>query len=189
MIRSRPVIAPETRQRGSVLLVALVMLMVMTLLMVSSMRTNTTDERMASNARDWNLAFEAAEAALRDAERDILKVDHVSGETGFMTGCSSDGLCKTPTDGTPVWVTLEENNDAGWLTGANSGKSVRYGTYTGADDIQGVAAQPRYIIEPIHDKSYTELPNRYFYRVTAVGFGANTSSRVMLQAVYRQLKD
>lgn len=176
---------PRHSQTGSVLIITLAMLIVLTMLMVSAMRTNTAEERMASNVRDWNIAFQAAEAALRDAERDILQVEHVSGITRFQDGCNNAGLCLPSTNGTPIWLRLETANDAGWLTGANSGKSVRYGTYTGAAAISGVAAQPRYIVEAIRDpNSITSA--RYFYRVTAVGFGANVSSRVMLQGVYRQ---
>lgn len=183
----------KNAEHGSVLIVTLVMLMALTLLMISSMRANTVEERMAGNARDWNTAFQAAEAALRDAERDILKVDRISGLTGFTDGCSATGLCSVSTDGTPIWIKLADDNDAGWMSGADSGKSVKYGTYTDASPLSGVAAQPRYIVEAISVPTSGSIKKGqaggnfdYFYRVTAVGFGASTSSRVMLQGVYRQ---
>src|SRR5690606_3767551 len=56
------------RERGAVLIVALVLLLVMTILGVSSLSSTTLQERMAGNLRDSNLAFQAAEAALREGE-------------------------------------------------------------------------------------------------------------------------
>ena len=60
------------------------------------MRTNIIEERLAGNSRDWALAFQAAEAALRDAERDIQSGTRFVGETGFDANCTN-GLCKTNT--------------------------------------------------------------------------------------------
>lgn len=60
--------ACETRQHGTALVVALVFLLLMTLIGVTAMQTTTLQERMAGNERDRNLAFQAAEAALRAGE-------------------------------------------------------------------------------------------------------------------------
>ncbi|HMN93007.1 MAG TPA: PilX N-terminal domain-containing pilus assembly protein [Hydrogenophaga sp.] len=57
------------RQSGAVLVIGLIILVVLTLLGVQGMRTNVAQERMASNMRERNLAFQAAEAALRQGER------------------------------------------------------------------------------------------------------------------------
>ena len=111
---------------------------------------------MAGNARDWNTAFQAAEAALRDAERDIMQGTRISGITGFKTGCSASGLCKVSTTGTPIWIILENDSDAGWKSGQDSGtKTTKYGAYTNAAAFASdtVAAQPRYIIEALRVKT------------------------------------
>ena len=55
-------------QRGSVLIVSLILLLVMTLLGLSAMQSSLMEETMAGNVRDRNMAFQAAEAALRDAD-------------------------------------------------------------------------------------------------------------------------
>lgn len=177
-------------EHGSVLIITLVMLTMLTLLMISTMRTSNTDERTAANARDWNIAFQAAEAALRDGEREVLAADRIAGMMGFSDNCSSDGLCLVATDGQPVWALL---TDDGWMSGADSGKSVKYGTYTDMAALDDVGAQPRYIIEVMPAPTSGSIVRGrragspgYFYRVTAVGFGRSASSRVMLQAVYRQ---
>lgn len=56
------------RQKGAVLVVGLIILVVLTLLGVQAMRSNVSQERMASNMRERNVAFQAAEAALRVGE-------------------------------------------------------------------------------------------------------------------------
>ncbi|MGD8589131.1 MAG: PilX N-terminal domain-containing pilus assembly protein, partial [Chromatiales bacterium] len=55
-------------QQGSVLIVSLILLLVMTLLGLSAMQSSLMEETMAGNVKDRNLAFQAAEAALRDAD-------------------------------------------------------------------------------------------------------------------------
>ncbi|WP_172962254.1 pilus assembly PilX family protein [Hydrocarboniclastica marina] len=55
-------------QRGSALIVSLVMLLLMTLVGVASMQGTILQERMAGNLRDREMAFEATETALRVGE-------------------------------------------------------------------------------------------------------------------------
>ncbi len=57
-----------TAQRGATLVIALVFLVILTFLGVSVATTNTLQERMAGNTRNRDLAFQAAEYALRDAD-------------------------------------------------------------------------------------------------------------------------
>lgn len=187
------------RQRGFVMVTAIMLLVILTIVILSLMRTSILEERMVSNHRDWNNAFQAAESALRDAERDILesKVRQISGLTGFATDCSANGLClpntcPSGTDCSPIWIKLFKT-DAAWKTGTGSSKSVAYGTYTNAPVLPGYPAQPRYIIEgltvPGGGGSIKVNPggstSNTIYRITAVGFGLNPSSRVMLQSLVR----
>ena len=60
------------QQTGSALIVSLSILLILTILGVSAMRTASLEERMAGNSRDSQMAFEAAEAALRAAEADMV---------------------------------------------------------------------------------------------------------------------
>ena len=62
-------------QRGVALIITLLILLVMTIVSVSSVQTTTIEERMAGNLRDRNLAFQAAETALRNAESFIEGLD------------------------------------------------------------------------------------------------------------------
>lgn len=86
-------------QRGAVLIVGLIILVVLTMLGIQAMRTNLAQERMASNMRERNLAFQTAESALRLAERqgpydserveivgDLRDWDGVANQTGVLVG-------------------------------------------------------------------------------------------------------
>jgi len=182
------------RQRGVVLVTSLIFLVVVTMLVIATMGTNAIEERMAGNSRDRNMAFQAAEAALRDAMRDIQSA-RFTGETDFTTNCLA-GLCLPESDGTPKWIDLNDPNvDSGWSTGANSGVSILYGAKTNAAALTDVPVQPRYIIEVLRHISNEDslvLPKaKYFaYRATARGYSKALNdnnvpiSQVTLQAVY-----
>ena len=188
------------REKGLVLMIALIFLIVITLLGITAMRTNILEERLAGNSRDWALAFQAAEAALRDAEKDIQSGTRFVGETGFTASCTN-GLCTPQIDGTAIWQDLEGSANSGWMTGASAGPSIAYGTYTSPTPatIANVARQPRYIIEVVTEKGsslvqkggYGNQGNRYAYRVTARGFGTSVDSngvpiaRVTVQSMYK----
>jgi len=54
-------------QRGVVLVTALVFLVILTLLGITSMSTNILEEKMAANSQDINRAFQAAESSITTA--------------------------------------------------------------------------------------------------------------------------
>ena len=58
-------------ERGVALVVALVLMVVATLIGLAGIRGTSLQERMSANLYDRSLAFQRAEAALRDAERAI----------------------------------------------------------------------------------------------------------------------
>ncbi|MCP3673844.1 MAG: pilus assembly protein PilZ [Gammaproteobacteria bacterium] len=57
-----------SNQNGAVLITSLIFLLIMTLLALSSMQNTSLEEKMAGNVRAQNIAFQAAEAALRGGE-------------------------------------------------------------------------------------------------------------------------
>lgn len=60
------------QQKGAVLIVALIMLLLLTVIGLSSMRGTSLQENMAGNMRDSNLALQASEAALRKGEEEVI---------------------------------------------------------------------------------------------------------------------
>ncbi|WP_083007417.1 pilus assembly PilX family protein [Halomonas sp. GT] len=60
-----------SQQRGMALVLSLIFLAIITILSLSSMQGAITQDRMAANQRDYTVAFQAAEAALRNAENQL----------------------------------------------------------------------------------------------------------------------
>lgn len=198
---------------GFVLATALIFLVALTILGVSALGVNSLEEKMFGYSRDRQLAFQAADAALRDGGRYLLDSGEISGATGFVAGCAGSGLYQVRTTGQPIWAALEFDTtckDDAWAgkssaVNAANGKSLKYGTLTGVGEFvlppiedggtaRSVASQPRFIIEVISIANqgtgsrkigFGAASPMFVYRVTAIGFGQRLNSRVMLQAVYR----
>lgn len=179
--------APRS-QRGVSLVVSLIFLVILTLLGLTAMRVATMEERMSGNARDRNIAFQAAEAALRDAEFDIRcqKYDGSAATTKRATGCISgltgavaactNGLCCNSSGLTCI----EPSSPVHVSKSMSAAPSVEYGAYTGASAISGVSQQPRYLIEPFI------VDSKNYYRITVRGYGLNSNTQVTLQEVYKE---
>lgn len=142
------------RQHGTVLVIGLILLLLMTLIGVTAIQTTSLDERMAGNSRDRNLAFQAAEAALREAEENVTETP------------TADLLLKL------TEVKPNPQQDTAWNN---------YQTYTGT--IQGIAAKPTYVIEKLADLSsaleFKDVSG--IYRVTSRGQGSTATAVVVLQ--------
>ena len=81
---------PQHKQTGSALIVALSMLLVLTILGVASMQSSSLQEKMAGNSRDSQVAFQAAEAALRAGELYVFNMVglddfNATGTNGYFT--------------------------------------------------------------------------------------------------------
>lgn len=59
-------------QRGVAMVIVLIFMLALTIIAAFSARNASVGEKMARNQLDYQLARQAAEAALRDAERDLL---------------------------------------------------------------------------------------------------------------------
>jgi type IV pilus assembly protein PilX len=175
-------IAARARERGVVLVVALVFLAVLTILGISAITSTSQEEKMARYTRDYNVALQAAEAALRDARYDLgagafaTRSPPIIGNTGFDGGCTN-GLCQLAAPGaTPAFA-----DETRWSNTNNAG-SVAYGTYTPFQQLPltptpgGVAQQPRYLIEYL-----APTGSQHVYRITARGWGADPNTMVVLQ--------
>ena len=57
-----------SRQRGAVLIISLLILMVITLIGITAMQTTTLDTKIAANYKNYKISFEGAEAALTEAQ-------------------------------------------------------------------------------------------------------------------------
>ncbi|MES2259647.1 MAG: PilX N-terminal domain-containing pilus assembly protein [Pseudomonadota bacterium] len=195
-------------EHGVALLVALLMLIAVLLIGASAARMAMQGEKAARAERDRQVAFQAAEDALGDAQRDIDGGAAIAPERaalfapgdapGFAEGCGSDpagfdlGLCaRAAGSAAPIWQLASLDADDEAASGA-----VPYGRFTGATMETGQAflpfRQPRYIIERLpyrHPGDDAAGPPRYYFRITAIGFGARPSTQVVLQSGYRKADD
>lgn len=194
-------------QRGVSLIVVLLILVIVSILGAGGAQIAMMAERGARNDRDMQVAWQAAESALMDAEFDIhgpntsaskrLSVFADMHDTNaFILGCGNGvgnrGLCALNETGQPAWLAI----DLG-ATG-NGARSAAFGEFTGRTfdaspsgtpvGIQPAQA-PRYVIEPIRDPAERDLsvtaPLKYVYRITAMGFGPRPDIRAVSQTIYR----
>lgn len=86
-----------SQQRGAVLIVALIMLLLLTIIGLSSMRGTSLQENMAGNMRDSNLALQASEAALRKGEEEVT-TRFIAGTLSELKTNSEDAPKKSYTD-------------------------------------------------------------------------------------------
>jgi len=168
------------QQTGSALIVSLSILLVLTILGVSAMRTTSLQEKMAGNARDTDVAFQAAESAIREAERflDTIGNRDLFSNTGGVGG--------------GYWLPRGNNPEA-WTVEANWA-AANTAAYNNAQ----IAQQPLFIIQAVEADVGGEdniqggigygggglTPEYGVFQITARGFGVSPNSRVMLQSMY-----
>ena len=193
------------RQNGAVLIVSLLFLVVLTILGITAMTGTTLEHRMAGNTRDYAVAMQAAEAALRDARRDVNPRPNETGRSiaptlygngvaGTCGAAANKGLCLAlPQIEGPSGYILPPTIDL------NTQPYVLYGEYTNAEKLRGVVAgtnnallpnQPRYWVESLcgiepPGETLSTGVTCGFRRITARGYGINPNTQVTLQEIYR----
>lgn len=166
----------HSQQQGAVLLVALIMLLLLTIIGAAAMRDTNLQERMAGNMRDHNLAFQAAEAALRFAEQEV-KTDYSNliSDTKYPINNELGGKVVPPT-------------------------VVPFTGFTGE-----VASKPTYTITRLPHPGQLDMQNMVnpataggdslaagetlildfvLVRIEAIGTGASPDSKVTLRSLY-----
>lgn len=203
-------------QRGSTLLVSLIILLVLTIVGISSVGNVSLNQKMATNYRDSDLAFQAAEAALAEGEAQIqLLVGEfpVVVEELFEPSCdSSSGLCfrdqcengRCFTGSFAVGSPCEIDDEATPIHLESDTWTVegRAAPLTGTAAFSSLSEPPKYIIEfrcfveldPGNSSSgSTRLSHpdewTYFFRVTSFARGRTDASRVMLQSTYKVVEE
>lgn len=213
MVNSTTGGAGLARQSGAVLIVALVLLLIATMLGVAVMQGATLETRMAASSQQRQQAFNAAETALRQAEKlietsgfaDSKLRDNCTGTDCFNAACNGgrcfsgefdasavQNLCKTtPATGPTVAQVWNDPALDVWNT---AGKHVVVNIP--AYDNAVVPAPGKYIIE---FRCFTDgEPNPaggtglvssntgdVMYRITARGASRNGKVEAMVQGTYR----
>ncbi len=163
----------QTRtQRGAVLVVSMLLLLVMTLLAITGMRNTTLEEKMAGNTRDIHLAFNSAEAALRQAEA-LLKTPVLPAFGDYSAG-DKGGYYET--DST-IWHKIN------W--------SAADMVIACGKDIPIVVSPAVCYIEEMPaintgSKESNTAQTTSLYRITARAVGGSESAEAILQVTYRR---
>lgn len=188
--------------KGFSLITTLILLVVVTILGVGAAQIVLQAEKSTRYDRDAQIAFQAAEAALLDAEFDIRGpntsanqrlASFVTGsvvgfEDGCGTGSTQRGLCAPAVAGQkPVWYGVDFQDES------SGAKTVKFGEFTGrtlSTGTSGIRPEilPRYIIEVIPDPTPGGSANvkPTVYRVTAMGFGPRKSTQAVVQMIFRK---
>jgi type IV pilus assembly protein PilX len=179
MYSTRLFLVAPAKQRGSVLVVGLVFLAVMTAIVLAVMRSSTLEERMAANSRNAQIALQAAEAMVREAEATAFTGGaplEPFDDTAFVAGCAK-GYCANNTSATtPLWQSVN------WSSAANKTRTVSTAT-----TVSGVASQPRYVVELLpnaEDGVAGGICPLMMFRITAQGVGQD-GSEAFVESIYR----
>jgi len=170
-------------QRGATLITSLLLLLVLTVLGLTAMQISHMEERMAGNTRDLSIAFQGAEAALRNGEA-LLRA-----QVARPVDCSA-----APCLGAlPVWQAgvLEqvENEPSSWWDGGNA---LAFTDAAGNPAMPGQAVDPTLVVEHLGfvrtdggvEVGLAPPAGRDFYQITAHSDGASGNANVVLQSTF-----
>lgn len=185
---------------GASLIIVLILLVIIAGIGISAVQISIMSERGARNDRDYQIAWQASEAALMDAEYDMRgpgtatrkDVFALNNSQDFVAGCGitgkSKGLCTLSPSGMPTWLAVD-------FTSSTS-PSTEFGDFTSRAFDAGTAGlkpvkKPRYIIEIIQDtgtygNAAYGADEKYTYRVTAIGFGPREDIQAVTQMLFRK---
>lgn len=193
-------------QGGFVLLTALIFMIALTILSLAGLRVSIMEERMTGSGRDRNTAFQAAESALRGAEKYLgqAALPVFDGKTDGTVGANAglyqrlfkDGVSTAsgyPFDGGDIqfW------NDWEWSGSCATTKRCLQSNVN-MDPAKigkpGYPAElPKYVIEelppipaPGSTGAFVPLPDSQAFRITARGVGGNLSTVVILQSTFKR---
>ena len=177
-------IPPRPRQRGMVMVLALILLAAVTMIGLFGAQSAVLGERIAGNERDRAIALQAAEAGIRDAEATLqLLLRNVVDCEALFSGPCANGLCAT--DGTIPAVEV-------WS--AHKASARQFGQFTGADPLRfngrAPRRQPEFLIE--YFPRDTEVrgirpvggeTRRSLFRIYSWGYGLNPNTQVLLETL------
>lgn len=198
--------AKSTRQEGSVLLISLVILIVLTLLTFSSARGVLLQEKMSASTRDSILALEVAEAAVRVAETRVTDPALPYSDEGptaryCVDGCGANqdqecSSCEFTNVNNDIWadsvwdfsekVTIE----AGSINCGNSDPNCKlYGEYViikmGKINLTTTAqGKVQSITSDAVELDNIKLEDMYKYKIIARGSGMDPTNERIIVSYY-----
>jgi type IV pilus assembly protein PilX len=178
--------APE-HQRGAVLIVSMLLLLVVTILALGASQATRLQERMVGSQRNFDLAFQAAEAGLRAGER--MVADTMT-EPPLPCIAMSNPPCLVYERGyLNGFVSYEDQafQDRDWWLS----RSQRYAAAPAISG-EGLAGQdPLFYIEELEEVCDScsngpggPAPSVVYYRIVARGEGGTSNAAVVLHSTF-----
>jgi type IV pilus assembly protein PilX len=179
----------RSRQQGAVLYIALILLMILTVIGIAAARLQTGEAVMARNDNNHQLALQAAEAALRDAEINLADgywsiAQFAQNNSGlYVLSTEAQGALASCPNGCSIADSVNWNAPAGAtmnytgpaLTNAPASPVV---TQVIIEDLPPVARAG----DPLCTPS-SQTQSCAVYRVTAHAVGGDASASATLQSI------
>lgn len=189
------------KQRGAILIVCMIMLLLVTLIGVGTMDLTTREVKMTVAMQDSDRAFEAAETALSEAECWIeIGLAPYGTDCGPNSAGGNVSIKSGPNSNAGIGGVWEQDaaigtNTSWWLEKnakwwKENGTPVASHKHSGVDQL---SAPSRYVIELVSinsengslvKKAGGDSGRQTFYRITARGVGVKESTVVLLQTTY-----
>lgn len=109
----------QKQQHGVALVITLIVLVIVSLLSISSIRTTTLQERMSANVLDRQISFQTAESILRLAEAAVANSPSFQAHGGLdcsplsTTICPADPLAVPAANWRDITIDAPNNNQVG----------------------------------------------------------------------------
>jgi type IV pilus assembly protein PilX len=201
--QSRPAMPANMRaQRGAVLVVALIFLILLTILAISASGRSLLQERMAGGLHNAQQAEMSAQTALRGAEWKLwTSTSNITAPLICGTGIFTDCYIFDPAN--PITNVVNFRTQQGWVTAGSTEYKGYSGTGYTSTSTGHLANNPRYIIEDLgvelppgisgglHESGVTgstgtgtASTSRHIYRITARATGGSANTVRVMESTF-----
>lgn len=152
-------------QQGSVLIITLLLLMMLTVMAVTQISFNSTQNHVATNTTDAQIALQTAEGALNQATNNLLAGTYPT--SSFLS--NSNGLYVLNASAAPLWTTINWTSSSAVIMGFQGGSNSQAAFF--------IELLPSIVKAGQNSSITTQV-----YRITARAVGASGNSPVILQS-------
>lgn len=190
------------RNRGAVLFVALVFIILVTLIALTATSTSILQERMVGGMRNAQLATSGGESGLREAEARLWNASEAN--LPFNV-CGTEGLfnCYSFSVKNPIAKVVTFRTSSAWVTDGAQTYGTKDLTALGTGSESGnLASNPAYLIEdlgieqPPGAGNFTQIGidsdeaagagnvTKHLYRITSRSTGGNAATMRMVESTF-----
>jgi len=184
--------SPGRKERGTALIFALVMLLLLTILGITAVTTSSLQEKMAGNMRDQYVAQQAGDSILFDGQALIFNQ-----KTKPLPSCPPDPVARIwDSNCLPAAVAAFESLPTGpnwWLTATDSWWTA-FGFVSGVLNTHA-SQEPRFVVEKIQNVpinaeiGHKKKVETFYFRTTGWSVGVSDYSRGLIQNVFSKRSD